>query len=126
MKWQQADELEQMGFIPKCRWTSAPQILYYSEECHARKTYCFVAYAYSMVGIVESANDSRMKEKKQSKMGRYGRKQWRSGKNSMGSFVRKGKYNYNVGTLLMDLAKGFETGMGHALQLPAEKSTSTL
>ena len=43
-------------------------VIGYSEECHERKTDCVVAYAYSMVGMVENASDSRMEEKKLSEM----------------------------------------------------------
>ena len=84
----QAQELEQMAFIPKCWWISAvtrvgncgilgkceairllasssqhASLVPHSEECHKRKIDCFIAYAYSMVGMVESGSDSRMEQK---------------------------------------------------------------
>ena len=44
-----------------------------------------------MVGVVKGANDTRMDVKQQGEMGRDGRKQWRSRKNSVGNLARNGK-----------------------------------
>ena len=102
-----------MVFIPKCRWSSARQcvgillvslqeveqcghesgkddsLLSRAEECH--ESNCLIAHSHSMVKMAEDVSDTRMIPRKQSEMGRYKSKQWKSGENSMGSHVRKGR-----------------------------------
>ena len=46
--------------------------------------------SHSVVGMVECTGISRVKEKKQRKMGRYGNQQWNS-KKSVGSLARNGE-----------------------------------
>ena len=68
-----------------------------------------LAYGCTMVGVLESATDSRMEEKKHGEVGCYRRMPWRSRKNDVE------KYNHNVEetdqgavALVVDLAKAFQ------------------
>ena len=88
-------EVTQCGCWPVQASTLLSSLLLMPKNVTSEKIYCLAAH--SMVGVAESASGTRMEEKRLGEMGRYGRKQWRIRKNSVGSFAGHGQVQLQCG-----------------------------